>query len=239
MTKPRPRREEDDLSLIADQRAVNGLVKVAIDKFGEANFLHSDGSNYVIWLQSLGGIGQNFLDNRDFFSGPCVRPRMVGVGRRIVLGVINPTMKSEFQDMATAWEVLEAIKARFAGVTKARMMRVFQQLSRVAVDISTNPARVATEMKALLDELNGMGTSFLYDDLLPILIHENVAPGTALCFEFDRCVDAEFSLNGHQPITFEKTWKKLSAAIHQVRSTEALEANQQQKVWFNAAAANV
>ncbi|OAV93547.1 hypothetical protein PTTG_27313 [Puccinia triticina 1-1 BBBD Race 1] len=161
-----------------------------------------------------------------------------GSNYRIVLGVINLSMKTEFQDMATAWDVLEAIKARFAGVTKARMMRVFQQLSRVAVNISTNPARVATEMKALVDELNGMGTSFLYDDLLPLplLIQQNIAPGTALCFEFNRRVNAEFSLNGHQPITFEKTWKTLLAAIHQVRLTEALETSRQQ-VLFNTVSA--
>ncbi|OAV99489.1 hypothetical protein PTTG_25390 [Puccinia triticina 1-1 BBBD Race 1] len=204
---PQARREEDDLSLIADQHAVNGLVKSAIEEFGESNFLKPDGSNY-----------------------------MLCVGRRIIFGVIDPSMKSELQELGTAWDMLEAIKARFSGVTKAKMLGVLQQLRNVEVNMSTNPARVATEMKTLLDELNAMGTAFHYDDLLPLVIHENVAPGTALRFEFDRRIDAEISLNNHQPITFEKTWKTLLAAIHQVESSQSLRSNKPQ-VQFNSTSA--
>lgn len=190
----------------------------------------------MLWLKALMGIGADCLDDQDFFSGPCVRPRMVSVGRRIILGVINPSMKNELQELGTAWDMLEAIKARFSGVTKAKMLGVLQQLRNVEVNMSQNPARVATEMKTLLDELNAMGTVFHYDNLLPLIIHENVAPGTALRFEFDRRIDAEISLNNHQPITFEKTWKTLSAAIHQVESSQSLQSNKPQ-VHFNSTSA--
>ncbi|OAV89062.1 hypothetical protein PTTG_28827 [Puccinia triticina 1-1 BBBD Race 1] len=230
----RHRREEDDWSLLAKQKSINGLVQNAISEFGSPNYLRADGANYVLWLKGLSAIGQNFLDDRDFFCGPCIRPRMVSVGRRIVLGIINSSIKGKLQELETVWEILEAIKARFSGFTKARMMLVYQDLKRIVVDMSTNPARVATEMKALLDKINSMGCAFLYDDLLPLIIHENVSPGKALWFKFDRRIDAEISLNNHQPISFEKTWKTLSAAIHQIKSTESLDARMQ-RVRFNSA----
>jgi hypothetical protein len=216
----------DDQALLTDQRAINNLVNSAVTEFGASRHLKPDGSNYRTWLKDMEMIGLNFLQDKDFFNGPCIRPRMSGAGRRILLAVVDPSMKSELYSLDSAFSMMEALKARFSGVSKARMIAKWQELRRISVDMGTNPASVATQMKAIIDELNDMGCYLSYDDVLPLIIHEAVAQGSPLRFEFDRRIDAEFSLNNHHPITFEKTWKTLSAAINQVQASSTLDDRQ-------------
>lgn len=111
-------------------------------------------------------------------------------------------------------------------VSKAQMIAKFKEILNLKVDMSTNPAGLATQYKSMVDELCEMGITFGYDDLLPLVIHDAVAVGSPLRQELDRRIDAEMSNNGHHPLTFEHTWRTLSQAIAQVRSMERLDSPQ-------------
>ncbi|EHS63326.1 uncharacterized protein PGTG_21629 [Puccinia graminis f. sp. tritici CRL 75-36-700-3] len=89
--------------------------------------------------------------------------------------------------------------------------------------MTSNPASVATQYKAIVDELGDMGVFLSYDNLLPLVLHNSIPQGSTLRLEFDRRIDAEFALNGCQVISFEKTWHILSEAICQVRVVDSLD----------------
>ncbi|EHS64846.1 uncharacterized protein PGTG_22525 [Puccinia graminis f. sp. tritici CRL 75-36-700-3] len=79
--------------------------------------------------------------------------------------------------------------------------------------MTSNPASVATQYKAIVDKLGDMGVYLAYNDLLLLVLHDAIPQGSNLRQEFDQRIDTEFDLNGRQVITFEKTWRILSEAI--------------------------
>ncbi|EFP93585.1 uncharacterized protein PGTG_19638 [Puccinia graminis f. sp. tritici CRL 75-36-700-3] len=213
----------DDQRIMDDQRGINSMVNNAIQEFGTVNFLSADGSNFRAWTRDIEMIALSFLQDKDFFNSPCARPRLEPAGRRILLGVIDSSLKHELYSKESSYKMMEAIKARFSSVSKARMLTKWRELLRIQVDMTSNPASVATQYKAIVDELGDMGVYLAYDDLLPLILHDSIPQGSNLRQEFDRRIDAEFALNGRQVITFEKTWRILSEAICQVRAVDSLD----------------
>ncbi|KAA1079766.1 hypothetical protein PGT21_050086 [Puccinia graminis f. sp. tritici] len=228
-----PARPVDDQRLMDDQRGINSMVNNAIQEFGSGNFLMADGSNFRAWTRDIEMIALSFLQDKDFFNSPCVRPRMEPAGQRILLGVIDSSLKHELYSKDSSYKMMEAIKSRFSSVSKARMLTKWRELLRVQVDMTSNPATIATQYKAIIDELGDMGVFLAYDDLLPLVLHDSIPHGSTLRHEFDRRIDAEFALNGRQVISFEKTWRILSEAICQVRAVDSLD-NQRRTPQFMA-----
>ncbi|KAA1128832.1 hypothetical protein PGTUg99_024879 [Puccinia graminis f. sp. tritici] len=90
------------------------MVNNAIQEFGSGNFLMADGSNFRAWTRDIEMIALSFLQDKDFFNSPCVRPRMEPAGCRILLGVINSSLKHELYSKESSYKMMEAIKSRFS-----------------------------------------------------------------------------------------------------------------------------
>jgi hypothetical protein len=180
-----------------------GVVNGAVAQIKVTGFLQADGANFRDCFCAMERIAQDQLEDCLFFHVPCVCNVLEQMACRIMMRVaVDPSLADKLFNLDTVFDMMQSLRNRFTTFSKAHMLQQWRELSRIKVDMNSNPAVIATRYKRIVDELWDMDVWLDIDTVGPLFFHHAIAQGTPLRTEFNQQIDTAIAEEGYKPISF-------------------------------------
>jgi hypothetical protein len=143
-------REQADFEVaqfaLKQAKLVSSAVSSITGTIKKEQHLQPDGVNFNQWTRLIKEIGMTHLNNKEFFFKRCENLSFERIGRVVVLALVHLSLVSDLQDLNSAREMVESVKAKFQTVSRAAQMNIWYQFANFSIDPNTPTAGIASKL---------------------------------------------------------------------------------------------